>query len=332
MPAQVETPADLGDQETSGGIAARWISELDLSEKYQKDYLKRCKIILDRFCDKRAETTATASRKFSTLWSNIETLKPACYAKVPQAIVTRRFKDADPIGRVASEILERAIEASLDCYDFDQVLKGVRDDFLLFGRGVPWVRYEADFEAVSAESVSDRAEDDEEEAGEYGAERVSAERVPIDHVAHADFGTNAARTWFEVRFVWRRSYMPRKALIKRFGKKIGQRVPLDWRAPGERSDDSPAEQFDKAMVYEIWDKDSRKVFWISKGHPDAPLDVKDDPLGLKDFFPCPKPAYGTLGGHEVIPVPDYVYYQDQAEEVDELTARIGALTDRKSVV
>jgi hypothetical protein len=56
-------------------------------------------------------------------------------------VVTRTFNDPDPVGRVASEVLERALKVSLDNYDFDQVMKCLRDDYLLFARGVPWVRY-----------------------------------------------------------------------------------------------------------------------------------------------------------------------------------------------
>ena len=55
-------------------------------------------------------------------------------------------------------------------------------------------------------------------------------------------------------------------------------------------------------------------------------------LKLDGFFPCPKPAYATLTTDSLAPVPDYVYYQDQAEEIDTLTARIGALQQALKLV
>lgn len=373
MSAGVDTLSDFSpDPNSPAGIAAHWISELDLSDQYYSDYLKRCGKITDRYRDKVDQAFINSQRRrISVLWSNIETLKPACYAKVPSAVVLRRFKDADPVGRVASEVLERAIEASLDSYDFDQVLKNVRDDFLLYARGIPWVRYVAEFGTASGDEAGESGDsygepdikggptsgiekmlngaksmlglgkpkmegttEEIEEAGEnHPEEVVTNERTLCDHVCLNDFGTNAARNWSEVRFGWRRVYMTRAELKKRFGDKIGSQVPLDWKPQNQTSTDAQkAEQFNKACVYEIWDKDSRKVYWISKSWPLQPLDMRPDPLGLKDFFPFPKPAYGTLAADAIVPIPDYIYYQDQAEEIDELTLRINILTKAMRMV
>jgi hypothetical protein len=81
----------------------------------------------------------------------------------------------------------------------------------------------------------------------------------------------------------------------------------------------------KAMVYEIWNKRTAKVCWIAKGYPQA-LDERDDPLELDEFFPCPKPLMATTTTGTMIPVPDYCEYEDQAQELDNLTQRIYLLT------
>jgi hypothetical protein len=47
-----------------------------------------------------------------------------------------------------------------------------------------------------------------------------------------------------------------------------------------------------------------------------------DPLNLKDFWPCPRPLYGTMTSDTLVPVPDYIEYQDQAEQLDELSERM----------
>jgi hypothetical protein len=62
------------------------------------------------------------------------------------------------------------------------------------------------------------------------------------------------------------------------------------------------------------------------------IDQKDDPLGLENFFPCPKPMFATLTTDSLVPVPDYAQYQDQAEEIDELTERINLLVKAVKVV
>jgi hypothetical protein len=55
------------------------------------------------------------------------------------------------------------------------------------------------------------------------------------------------------------------------------------------------------------------------------VDERDDPLGLEGFFPCPKPLYATTTSDSLIPVPDFLLYQDQANELDILSDRIDGL-------
>jgi hypothetical protein len=52
-----------------------------------------------------------SARRFALLWSNIETLKPSIYAKLPVVMCSRRYKDSHPVGRVAADLLERATNA-----------------------------------------------------------------------------------------------------------------------------------------------------------------------------------------------------------------------------
>lgn len=335
--------------------AKRWINELTLSEKNQDAWLERCRQIIRKYKNERATSDALMAndrRRFAVLWSNVEVLKPAVYAKPPQAVVLRRFKDQDPLGRTAAEILERALNYSIDVYDFDGLMRQCRDDNLLTGIGVTWTRYVPTIEQEEAKPDPEKGEQVSNDAQFQGAELneqnprfreyLSNEQVICDHVNYADFGTNKARTWAEVRFVWRRVYMAREALKERFttpipGQKqtIGEALPLDW-SPEKRQSgaegNQAAEFFQKAQIYEIWDLDSRKAYWVSKSWPMRVLDEVDDPLGLKDFFPCPRPVFATLGPDSIIPVPDYLFYQDQAEEIDDLTKRIGILTDSLRLV
>jgi hypothetical protein len=222
---ELESVADFGPEPNEPtSVAARWISELDLSERYQKKYLDRCNKIRDRYKDKEADKVSNFQRRrFAVLWSNIQTLQPACYARLPVPVVTRTFNDPDPVGRVASEVLERALKVSLDNYDFDQVMKCLRDDYLLFARGVPWVRYVPTFgqapldeaaeplemptsgmQGESADPIVNAIKEmtDQPTAEGQGAanEIVTDETTICDHVCLEDFGTNATRTWDEVRY------------------------------------------------------------------------------------------------------------------------------------
>jgi hypothetical protein len=325
--AKVDTPADFG--EGSAAVARRWISELDLSDKSQAKWIARAKKIALIY---REESLSADIRCFSLLWANIQTLAPAVYARTPTATVGRRYKDNDPTGRMASEVLERALNFAVDTTDFAQIMTGLRDEFLLVGRGQAWIRYVPHMAKVAA-PANDDAEpvtptgEITDDTGAY--DKVEWEEVIPDHVHWRDFGTNPARNWAEVRYVWRRAYLTREECVARFPQ-CGKDIPLDW---AEKTDGvtQKDDQFAKAAIYEIWDRPSRKAIWISKSYPHAPLDERDDPLGLKDFFPCPRPLLGTCGPDSTIPVPDYVYYQTQAEEINDLTARIDKLTDALKV-
>ena len=57
------------------------------------------------------------------------------------------------------------------------------------------------------------------------------------------------------------------------------------------------------------------------------LDSREPYLSLDGFFPCPRPVYGTLQRGTLVPVPDYLQYKDQIEEINELTERISGLAE-----
>lgn len=308
-----------------------YAAQLDLSLK-AKAYVawrERVKDIIKRYRDERNGNNA--AKRYAMLWSNQETLAPAVLARVPTPVVGRRYKDNDPVGRVSSEVLERAIGFTCDAYDFGAVLKGCRDDFLLVAQGQAWLRYVPHFEDAEPNESNQVADEDADaettqmqDAG--AAPAVVWEECVCDRLNWDDFGTNVARSWAEVWMVWRRAFMTREQLVERFGEEIGKQVPLDWKS--STREDASVDQDksgDKAAVYEIWDKNLKKAVWLSKGMPEKLLDEKDDPLQLTDFFPCPKPLLGTTGPDTTIPVPDFIYYQDQAQEIDDLTARIDKL-------
>ena len=72
------------------------------------------------------------------------------------------------------------------------------------------------------------------------------------------------------------------------------------------------------------------MLWVAHGCEDI-LDESDPHLSLQNFFPCPKPAYGTVQRGSLIPVPDVMQYRDQLDEINLLTARIHALSDSVEV-
>jgi hypothetical protein len=116
--------------------------------------------------------------------------------------------------------------------------------------------------------------------------------------------------------------MERPALVERFGEELGGRIPLDTKPDTSKSfNEKMTEGSREALIYEIWDKTTGQVIWISKSLGKI-LDTRDDPLQLENFWPCPKPMFSTLTTDSLIPVPDFVLYQDQARQLDTLADRI----------
>ena len=61
--------------------------------------------------------------------------------------------------------------------------------------------------------------------------------------------------------------------------------------------------------------------WFAEDY-DWLLKKEPDPLKLADFFPCPEPLYGHRTNSSLIPTPEYLFYQDQALELDLLATRL----------
>jgi len=308
---------DLSTENQSENLGIQhWLNLIAAYDKEFTSWEKRVSEIQERYTDKKAKTRKTA--RFNILWSNVQTLKPAIFARLPKPDVSRRFRDNDPVGRVAALLLERALSFEIEHYpDYKSAMECSVLDRLLGARGVSWVRYEPEF-GQPEEITEDQ---------KTPTEVIKNEKTPVDYVHWRDFGHAVCRTWEEVPTLWRKVYMDRQALIARFGEDLGTKIPLDTR-PEElkkSSYGSDAPYNAQACIYEIWHKPTQEALWISKSMPQI-LDRKPDPLGLEGFWPCAKPLYGTLTNDSLIPTPDFCLYQDQAEELDILADRIEGLT------
>lgn len=334
--SRVESPADFGSD--PAGVAKRWLTELDIAQKAFDKWIERGRKVVKRYRDERDDRSG---QKFNILWSNVKTIKPSVYAKRPKPVVSRRFKDSDAVGRVAAMLLERTLESDLEIHsDLDSSMKAVVEDRLLPGRGVAWVRYDPTIETAQlTDDVTGEAKTDEQ-GQPMTEERVTYECAPLDYVHWTDFIHSPARTWEEVRWGARRVYKTRDELRERFGQTITQfkgdveQIPLDYKPSGMDTTSYSTPEHDaykKAIVYEVWDKQTKYVFWMVKGY-DFPLDIQPDPLGLENFFPFPMPVFATTTTDDLVPVPDFTVYQDQAEELDTITGRINLLVQACRVV
>jgi len=303
---------------------------LDAIAKYEREFKKweeRSTKIIKRYRDEgRSNTADTNAAKFNILWSNVQTLVPACFARIPQPDVSRRFRDQDPVGRVGALILERGLEFETQHYpDYRDTMTQIVHDRFLGGRGTAWVRYEPHFKpGVAPEEIQITEDVDAEEP----EEQLDYECAPVDYVHWKDFGHSVARTWEEVTLVWRKVYMSESAVTERFGEEIAKKIPYDSTPEDLKRADRNAQSDVKqqACVFELWDKEEGCAVWFSKSMKEF-LDEKPDPLKLQQFFPCPKPLYATLTNEQLVPVPDFTLYQDQARTLDTLADRASGLVN-----
>ncbi|MGO6780337.1 hypothetical protein [Rhizobium ruizarguesonis] len=341
------TALEGGQQWDLAKVGARWQQELERAQRYFKSWHDRCVKIEKIYLDQQSDQTNAAKRRFPMLWANTSVLQPAVYARVPQPVVERRFKDAQPVARIASELVERNLAYMGDEADIDSIMRAVRDDFLLCARGTVWLRYEADFEPLDmGVQPSDAPANGGLPEGLLGGlpagllgggmgedggappEAISDERVCIDYVHWSDFLHSPARRWKDVTWVARRVPMTDEEMEKRFGPDA--MTSLQAQAAGSNKGSNQTERAEnegKTHVWEIWCKSENYTVWIADGAPVA-LEVSEPPLDLTHFWPCPRPAYGTMSTSSLIPVPDYVYYQQQCDEIDLLTKRVNKLTDQ----
>jgi hypothetical protein len=335
-PNTVEKPEDFGKDPSSK--VRYWCTEIEHARKRFKGWEERAEKVLERY---RGEKKA-AHVRFNILWSNTETLKPAVYNKPPVPIAKRRYGDKDPVARQAAEIVERTLLYMVDAHDFDGVMRRVVEDYVLPGRGIARVAYKPTFGMVPhpvepnismdemgmpAVSYPEGTQFDDQGNAYQEVEQVVDEEARSQHWAYSRFLHGEGESWDDVPWIAFESLYDRQMLVDEFGK-IGYKIKLDVECEREKFSSSDQETvIKKTKIVEIWDKRTRKRIFICMSYKERPLKEDDDPLGLDNFFPCPRPIYGVVTNNTLEPIPEYCLYQDLAEELETVTERISKLTE-----
>lgn len=295
-----ETPADAG--EGGQGVFRLWMSAIDLADRTEKDWRKRGLSASKRYRDEEERRGA----RFNILYSSVQTQAPAVYNSTPKPDVRRRFNDKDVAGKLAAQAFERSLSHCIDEYDFDCPMSATVFDSLLVGRGVGMVVYDPTLD-------------------EQG--NVVYETTRYEHVQWDDFRRGPGKAWQDVPWVAVRYRITRDEAIALNPKK-GPTVGLDHieQGTGNEKEDVP-DVFKRLTVWKIWDKSKRQVVFIAPSFKEGPFAVEDDQLGLKDFFPFPRPVYDIEDSASLVPLVPYDMYRDQAEELDRVTKRIHSLVN-----
>jgi hypothetical protein len=288
---------------------------------------------------------------YNILHSNVETIVPAIINSPPVPDIRRRFGDDDPVGKQLSELLERVIRIQIDDGKLAGELESQAQDGFLAGRGIVRLRFYADVEPNEVKALED-AEDklksiagvpvgsgdqepaddnargdgypnsaDDESKGYEGTgddggrgASVSNERICYEAVSWRDYQHGPAKRWDQ------RPWESFRHVCESY-EDIADPTYIAAQTDGVKPDESA--DSDKT-VYEIWDKKSRKVIFVSG--EGLVLKKIDDPLNLSTFFPTGTPVQPLTIVGRLMPVNPFSVYKKLADELDVITKRIRKLT------
>lgn len=314
-------------------VVQYWLDEIRLAKKREKDYRKVGVEVMKIY-----EADDEQLVPFNILYSNTETLRPALFSAQPRPVVMRRFKDDDPIGKMASDAGRRMLEFLLDTNreGYETVVEAMGAgvmDALLPGRGLITLKYEADFVEIPEARPPDESDTPkiETEPVEYAEnETICPESIIWDRVF---FGY--AKKWHNVPWIAYEHFLTKEEVATKFGKSIAEELKYTTAQASAENDDEKREKTKDdegarktACVYQIWDKaGGRKIIHVASSYPDAILKEEDDPLGLTGFFNTPRPLMFIEKSSSLVPTAPYKMYKNQAQELNRLTRRINKIIE-----
>jgi hypothetical protein len=309
--------------------ARLWKRELQLADKREKEWREKAEKIVKRY-----ESEEKKRNRYNVVWAVTEILSGACYNSKPEPDVRRRFRDSDPVGKAVSEILERGLNVVLDYEDTEDALDSDVLEGFLVGRGISRVRYDAKIKQTPREATESVPDPDARNEVE---ESIEGETCCIEHVDWRDFRHGFGRMWAEVSWVGFRHKLTGDDAKEKFEEAdIGSvkfTVPVvdDSKKPG----DETTETQKIAEFWEIWDKTGNRVFFLQEDCAQL-LFPKDNPEGappltLDGFFPCPQPLRLVVSVGSQKPIPHFNQYEEQADQLDRISARIDKIVEEMKV-
>lgn len=316
----VATYESKHETERGPDFVKMWLDALSKSEGEEKDWRTSAEKALEIYRGKKS----TRGRSFNILHSNVETLCPALYNSTPRPDVRRRYNDVDPIAKAAGDIIERALAFSIDNYDFDSTMKLVIRDGEIVGRGVPRVRYTPTF---GGDLIGQDGQPVLDEQGQTIPELVYQE-VTCDYVPWRYFRRGPGRTWQDVPWLAFGDFLS-KDEMRKVNPELSEIIPYNYSPENDgkskKVGNEETQIFNRVLVWQIWDKDTRKVISIAPDYADAPIAINDDPIGVSGFFPTPRPYQPITSPDSLTPVVPFDIYADLVDELNDLTQRITRL-------
>lgn len=297
-------------------IGAKWIEKIRQAEKREEDWFKRAE---------KAEKAYLADEKdapeFNILHSNVETIVPSIYNSAGTPDIRPRHNAKDELGKLVADILERSILSMIDDNRMDTEVEEAAQDAFVAGRGVVRIKFDADVTEQPAMAMGPMGPEpviDPATGLPQMQQVVQNERVQYESVSFRDYREGPATRWENVPWVAFKHTLLHEEIEKLQDEAMAE-------AYGKTETDSESDEETDGCVWEIWCKDSRRVYFIV-GDSNKVLKIVDDPLRLSGFFPLPAPVQPIKAVAKRMPVVPFEVYKTLADELDDLTKRIRGLT------
>lgn len=294
-----------------------WLAHIKKAKEDEEGWRKEAQQALEIYEGGEISSGKSSKRiSFNIYHSNIETMIPAAYNSTPIPDIRRRYDDQDPIAKQGVDIIERALEYSVDQYEFDNTLRSVLRGALVTGRGVVRVRYKPQWRQVQDPNTGEATE-------EKGYEEVACEVVPWDR-----FIRGPARTWDTMPWVAFEHDLTQEEIDNLKGEPSegdDEKLPLSGDNRGNDTAKPDAGIFKTAKVYEVWDRRRGLVIFLLDQKASKPLRVDHDPLQIPGFYPVPRPLQPAMRETSLEPICPYTIYAPLIEELDTVTKRITRL-------
>lgn len=269
-------------------------------------------------------------------WSNTKITQSAIFNRQPKPDVRRRVTDSRTDKNIAL-CVERALAYQMDTTAFDEHSNRSVTEFLAAGLGQTRVYLRDERQDVPMINPITGQPVMGEDGQPVMGSRVVAQATPIEYVPWNLFRWEPCKDWEDCGWVSFDIWMDAESIRREYRITVDERDMMA--GPSEEPDDgdagkrsgSPGAGYSRMhLVHRIWDKRKRQVVTICGSFQESRrlLDTKPDPLGLKGFFPCPRPMMLNIRSGKLVPRPEYSYVRGKCEEIDRLSLRIAALVNQ----
>lgn len=303
----------------------RWLKRIEAEKKAHEVYRRQAKEAERSYYDRSRMTGEALTENLQLVplfWSSTNVLHAALFSRMPRPDVRKRNTDVmDGVAKEISLMTERAVTFVQDTTGYDNDAHQSVNDFLVCALGQG--KIEMDVETAEVPVINPIDGQPIVLNGEPLTQTKVVSRTLRQRYVHwKNYHWEPTTSWDQVTWMAYDHWMSREELEKQFD------IKLPEKANGSGGGNSPlkADKYEPQFcVHEIWDKTRREVVLICDAYDDV-IETREDPLGLKDFFPSPRPMLANVEGEEVIPKPDFTFIRDMLKLVNLYAKRIRELT------